>query len=287
MTDQEYRFMQRRLILKSLAQPAYDWLLELTERYKKTGEFNLSLTDYYSSDDDIEIAAVTEALIPLECKGHDNAIRELRSIIGDSPSKFVELRDFLPLMAPGAPTYPVLFRHWVMPVDIANILDWCWQAKYKYGIGIKDAIMERQIEMQPLTSVLRRNLDIKHRISMIKLKLATDDGVGRCVWSDCKKMLFPTPWIPDMRYVIGNFYPLDAVTEMNFEEIAEFIGFDNPNDILYAYWAYKKAFMLINDDVKRLESNLKRKFNLVGKSKARIPSYANWRLDKFIPPIPF
>lgn len=274
MTDQEYKFYQRRLQQTSFSGGAYDWLVGLGERYKRRGEYPLSLVDYYSQPEDIEVAAVVETLLQLEHPNRDKAIVELYNTIGDNPSEMVSSRDFLPLMTPGAPQIPVLYRMHIYPSDVGNVLDWCWNARYGACIGIEKAVMNRPTNFPSLSSVVS-GLNLRHRFSMMKMRLGCRDGVGHGVWDLGQSVDFVTPWFPGMRSFFSAFYLVNVVNERNFEEVSEYLGFDIPSDVIYAYWAYSELKHRDNDSVCRFEKQLRRRmrWNIFATAKGHSNSY--------------
>ena len=143
MTDKEYRFYQRRLQLRTYCGDVYDWLNDVACQYKSIGEFPISLTDYYKVSMDVEISAIVEMILPVEHPNRVKAISEIHGLIGDDLSVMVERRNFIDLFLPGVTNPPILAKMCIYAIDIGNLLDWCWDAIYGNGEGIKEAVMGR------------------------------------------------------------------------------------------------------------------------------------------------
>ena len=247
MTDEEYKTIQKRMYLSDVGNRIYKWVKAKGEEYKNKGALPLSLADYYTNPEDVEIAAIVEVAIPdpLENTARRLAyITELHNLLGDNPSEFVRSRKFLHELLPKGAMDAVLGGTMgIQKSDVFNILDWIWEVK-NTDTPLETAFTDYAFGKRRFGPVPDFGERVNHNVNkaavqaaMMKLCLA--DGIGKGVWKSVSAEMLPCPMISGLRKFLRHLYPIGLFKDEESNEIITFIGYDVPCDFVYAYLSCK------------------------------------------------
>lgn len=265
MNDSDYKFIQKRRLLYDGGQKLYEWLRNEGAEYKASNNIRpISLMDYYTTKEDIEIAAIVETLIPesLSLSSYKRMlyITELHNIIGDSPARLVRNRNFLHILPSKAMESILGDTMGVQKSSLFNLLDWIWDILVKrnmplelaFGISV-GAIRNSNIDVPDITECINAKPNIDS-INMCLLRLCTNGGVGKGLWSsiDAKDITCPTD--AKLIKLVRMFYPLEQVRRDSINEILSYIGFETPCEFVYSYWALYDRMDKFKDIQSRLNS---------------------------------
>lgn len=259
----DFRTMQRRARIKEICAPyVYPWLRSLGEAVKREGAYPISLCDYYPSPQDKEVAGVVELLAPT--KRREQYIFVLHGILGDNPSAMVAERNFMHLNDSRK-----LLNNTGLGVsksDILNILDWVWSVRHKRGLPLEQAVLGemgliKKSHAEDLL-VLIPGTHAKYRLTMLLAKMGMRDGYGAGLWEYIKESELPLYLTRGIRDFVSRYY-LDNrdIKTWGVANVAKFMGFDVPVELLYAYWGYEHARAVIPDELNALEKKIEKWYN--------------------------
>ena len=241
-----YRELQQRRYLSHFAQWHYPWLVEIGRRWKQRGEWafdRFALMDYYTEGEDVEVAAYVSLMTQDNARLHDQ-VTELHHIIGDCPWDWVENRVFITLSTPDVASERIIGTNRTKG-DLFNLLDWVWGLYFDRD------------EKRPALSDILKVQDEQYMMAMLNMRLTKHDGIGRGVRPyDGEEM--PCPVNHDMLRLIRKFYPRHGryglqVTQVNANDVLQFMGFDDPTDFVYAYQGYQRMAELMPKAMERNE----------------------------------
>lgn len=237
MTDGEFRVLQRRRLFNETF-PIW-WLKDLAKEVKYNCVLPLSLCDYYSNRDDIEIAAVVECLLrePLDDSAlHNEQIIELHNLLGSNPSRMVEKRNFLHLL-PDCTKNNFLGITGIRISDIFNTLDWIWEIRTKKQIGIE------RVFRAGLFHELSDRISIgisDASVCLLKMRMCLTDGVGKGLWSTIPPEDLRCPPGKSLIQLVRKIYSVGMMENKDLDEVISFLGFDNTYEFVYVYWGCRR-----------------------------------------------
>lgn len=239
------------------------WIHELTDRYKKRGEFPLSaatlLPSYYTDRYDVEIAAMAGILIGDNKEKLLEHVSEMRLLLGDSPFQWFRSRSFVAL---SIGENQLLRTAGVLNARIAE-----------YFSNIYDAWRNRELEM---SGILMRHFgedNYRVRWNMLSLILATSDGFGRGLWTvNPHKVKYP------LTQNVMSFYHMFFPDYMRYNDLdgaIRLFGFKYDYDIYYAALAYEDLKKRKPKECSRLVAVFQKRYN-----DGRVPIYREWVPNK-------
>ena len=236
MDDKDYKLYQNRLQLKGMGSYAIGWLMSLGQKVKESGDYPISLTDYYTEKDDIEIAAVVELVIPERLNRRTDYVTELHNLIGPHPAQMVRERNFMHLNRRNSAKDRYILRCTTITKDeVFNLLDWCWKM-YQGNQAIEDIMNKYRNPFQDIPNIFQA----EEKIKLMKMRLKSKDGIGKGLWKADDDEYLSCPFFDYTYHTLRAFYPIENIKAGSTDEIIEWLGFSPPSDFLYACWGYEK-----------------------------------------------
>ena len=205
-----------------------EFMRELSDRAKVRGLFpylpERVLALSYSDPDDMAVAACMGTLI-WNGRYAERSVREFRSMMGDSPMRWICNRDFVSLAVSGGLGQSTGLTSHSRIMEFANELyDLC-------HVGMNETVV-----MRLNTCELNKRL--------LLLILGTSDGLGTGVWDLPPHLVlcpdghdvrvFMKMWIPEFSVHGGNRY------DLWFDESVKLFGFERDSDFFYSYYGWEE-----------------------------------------------
>ena len=264
---------QRRRQLRDVGDRfAYPWIMEVGRRYKERGIFPLSLCDYYTTKEDIEIAAIVELLFPYAKR--EQYILEVRNILGGNLWDMLKTRSFFKFSDVEYEDKLILGYPKLSVYRLFNVLDWVWGIMVEKRMPLDFALAVQKGKKEELEDVVDYK-DFRYRYDMLLMKLATADGYGIGIWDRFKRLSCPIN--EPMICVLRQFYPIETVTIKNAQAIIRFLGFKRTIDFLYAYWGYERLRKTMPKEIAHFEQTFPNRLTTLHKS-----SFTSESSDKYL-----
>lgn len=253
-----YKTRQKQAKLQEICgKHVYPWFIDLGEKFKRFGGFQLCLSDYYKNPMDKQVAEIFSIIAPKN--GREKYLTEFRNILGNSPWEKIKNRDFMEFTKEGLILGNPFFTHSL----IFNVLDWLWEVScedkvpFEYVILGELGIIKRH-HSTPLKNVFSVS-DIKYRLEMVLVKLTLRDGFGAGIWHFLEEEDLPCPLSTELRKIMFVFYPIKMdMTKENESNIISFIGFEKKVNFLYSAWGYQYLRKKKPQETAKFEKKLKK-----------------------------
>ena len=260
------------------------WLQELAERYKARGEFPMYpmiiLPSYYDNPKDKEVALFVAMLIKED--GDFGRIQAIKNLIGKSPWKWFEKREFIRLSI-GSERHKRTggVEHWRIANLMSRLWDECHTLDFEIPNFVNPCITYKQTCVTSIGEIIEIITNQQHcsyfdtlsylltdctvgaflyKIRLLLLIVASSDGFGLGLWSitpsEVKCPLregiwqFVKTWFPEYKR-IGSID--DAISLFGFERESDFfyawLGYNelqkrNPKECSYYATAYLRRYEL-------------------------------------------
>lgn len=257
MTDKEFRLHQNRLQLKEVGGHAINWLIQVGKRYKESGVFPLSLTDYYSDHEDIEVAAILEFAVPENSPRRNDYITEIHNLIGPHPGVMARERSFLFLNdRNGLGSRLILRCRTITKDELFNLFDWCWRV-YRQGMTIETAVTKMRNPFQTIPNIFQ----IEEKMKLLMMRMVATDGIGKGLWKDITGGYLSCPMFKRNFDTLRIFYPIERIDVSMADEILDWLGFSPPSEFAYACWGLEELKKGEHgDQIRRFERNFPKRW---------------------------
>ena len=248
----------------ALGTPVFKWLIEIGKRFKERGVFPPSLCDFYTSQRDIEVAGIVELLFP-DNERKISYILETKKILGASPWEMVRKRVFIYLGLPQNEK-AILKNKNITTNTIFNVLDWVWMCAVNHNIPMEHVVkgergIVRPAHIYPLSDIINVK-NLKCRIDRLLAKMCMPDGFGNGMWHIKEANLeFPLPINKDC--FLSAFFKLRGDSDKDTLKRAARILEIPILEMMYIEWGYEKIKKKHPQEIKRLETLYKKRFNAV------------------------
>ena len=261
MNDNEFRMIQRRRVLAERGRLILEWARDKGTEYKNGGVFPVSLADYYTEKEDVEVAAIVEAIVPNPLSMSPRRIgyiTELHNLLGKHPAEMVDKRGFVARLMPDGALDGLLGRMGVQKSDVFNILDWIWEVR-SAGASLEIAFLEYAGMRRSCSYMFDLHERIGNAIStfsanVVLVRLCTDSGIGRGVWDVLPAHDVPCPMNADVKKFLGQMYVVKRLGDGEYDEAISYMGWDVTSDFIYSFLACRKFGKEMEEVGKRLRA---------------------------------